>query len=152
MDRARIALPPDAVFEAVLADVSRAAAPVEVPGDEKADSPLRNTTWTLTELGEVSVETADRQRTPNLTFAGDAPRVTGSGGCNRISGSFQLDGDRLRFGPLAGTKMACANGMEQERRFLRALSKVERYRIVGRRLELLDARGAVVARFETVQR
>jgi heat shock protein HslJ len=49
---------------------------------------------------------------------------------------------------MAGTMMACERGMEQEQRFLQSLAKVARYRIEGRRLELLDAGGAVVARFE----
>jgi heat shock protein HslJ len=51
---------------------------------------------------------------------------------------------------MAGTMMACPTGMEQEQRFLEALQRVERYRIRGSHLEMLDATGAVVARFEAV--
>ena len=32
-----------------------------------------------------------------------------SGGCNRIGGSYQRDGDMLRIGPLRQTEMACAD-------------------------------------------
>jgi hypothetical protein len=46
--------------------------------------------------------------------------------------------------------MARATGMEQEQRFLRSIEKVERYRITGSHLEMLDATGAVIARFEAV--
>jgi putative lipoprotein len=50
------------------------------------------------------------------------------GGCNRVMGSFELDGDKLRLRGMAGTMMACVAGMEQEQRFLKSLEKVERYR------------------------
>ncbi len=44
---------------------------------------------------------------PNLTFSPDG-RVFGSTGCNRFVGSYDLSGEGLRFGPLAGTRMACS--------------------------------------------
>jgi hypothetical protein len=58
--------------------------------------------------------------------------------------------NRVRLGeaPVAGTRMACANGMEQEQRFLTSLNQVERYRLSGHHLELLDGSGSVLARFE----
>ena len=43
---------------------------------------------------------------PNLTFSADG-RVFGSTGCNRFVGSYDLTGEGLRFGQLAGTRMAC---------------------------------------------
>jgi heat shock protein HslJ len=86
----------------------------------------------------------------HLIFANYQPRISGSGGCNRLTGSFELDGDKLRLGRMAGSMMAWATGMEQEQRFLRSIEKVERYRITGSHLEMLDATGAVIARFEAV--
>lgn len=65
-------------------------------------------------------------------------------------GGFELDDDKLRFGQMARTMMACPSGMEQEQRFLKTLIKVEHYRIHGSHLERLDAEGAVLARFEAV--
>lgn len=43
---------------------------------------------------------------PNLTFSADG-RVYGTTGCNRFVGSYDLSGEGLHFGPLAGTRMAC---------------------------------------------
>ena len=43
--------------------------------------------------------------------------------------------------------MACAEGMETERRFLEALGQVDGWRIAGQQLELIDAAGEMVARF-----
>jgi copper homeostasis protein (lipoprotein) len=110
--------------------------------------PLRGTYWNLVRLGETPVEVSAGQAEPHLVFASDALQVSGSGGCNRITGGFTLEGDRLHLGPLAGTMMACANGTQQEQRFLESLNRVERYRMSGQQLELLDGSGAVLARFE----
>jgi heat shock protein HslJ len=84
------------------------------------------------------VQVAERQREPHLIFANNERRLSGSGGCNRVTGSFAVDGDKLRLLGMAGTMMACPTGMEQEQRFLRSVEKVERYRIRGSYLEMLD--------------
>ena len=122
--------------------------PRESCGHPLVDSPLRGTYWRLVRLSETPVQAAGKQREPHLIFASDQPRISGSGGCNRVTGSFDLDGDRLRLGRMAGTRMACPTGMEQEQRFLQSIEKVERYRISGSHLEMLDAADAVIARFE----
>ena len=82
------------------------------------------------------------------TFAADSARVTGSGGCNRLFGDYTLSGDSLSFSGVGSTKMACATGMDIETAFLPALARVARWRIVDRQLELTDAAGKLVARFQ----
>jgi heat shock protein HslJ len=73
-------------------------------------------------------------------------RVAGSGGVNRITGTFALSADKLRFGPLATTLMAGPEpAMERERAFLAALARVTSYELDGRSLAL-NADDAVVAR------
>jgi len=114
------------------------------------DNLLRNTYWKLVRLGDTPVEVVERQREPHLIFALHEMRVSGSGGCNRIAGPVELDGDKLRLRRLVSTRMACQSGMEQEDHFLRALGTVERFSIRGNRLDLLDAAGVVVAEFEAV--
>ncbi len=114
------------------------------------DSPLRNTYWKLVRLGGAPVEVAEHQREPHLIFALHEMHVSGSGGCNRIAGPFDLDGEKLHLRRLASTRMACPSGMDQEDRFLRALETVERYAVRGSRLDLLGAAGTVVAEFEAV--
>jgi putative lipoprotein len=84
-----------------------------------------------------------------LDIAADG-RVSGSGGCNRIGGSAELDGDHLRFSQMISTRMACAPAlMNQESRFLGALADVRRFRVDSRRhkLLLLDARDKIILRF-----
>jgi copper homeostasis protein (lipoprotein) len=124
--------------------------PRETCGTPLADSPLRGTYWKLVRLGAEPVAAAEGQREASLVFDTEEPRVAGSGGCNRINGGFELEGDRLRFGRMAATRMACPDGMDQEQRFLATLEKVQGYRIDGSHLELLDAAGKQVARFEAV--
>lgn len=117
------------------------------PASAGADAPLRNTYWKLTHLGDTPIRTAARQRGAHLIFAAHQQRVSGSGGCNRIMGGFELDGDKLHLSRTVATRMACPDGMEQEQRFLKSLGDVEHYRINGNQLELLDRSGEVIARF-----
>lgn len=120
------------------------------PANAGADAPLGNTYWKLTHLGDMSTQTAARQREAHLIFAAHQQRVSGSGGCNRIMGGFELDGDKLHLSRIVATRMACLDGMEQEQRFLKSLGDVEHYRIDGSQLELFDRSGEVVARFTAV--
>lgn len=76
-------------------------------------------------------------------------KVTGSGGCNRISGGMTIEEARISFGPLISTEMACAPAiMNQERDFLSALGDARLWRIDEQRdrLILVDAHGRTVLR------
>jgi heat shock protein HslJ len=109
---------------------------------------LENTDWSLLSLGTEPVTVADRQREPHLRLNSVGKRISGSGGCNRLTGGYAVDGDRVHFGALAVTMMACPSGMEQEQAFLKALSQAARWRVGSRQLEFLDANGKPIAQFE----
>ncbi|HTS58021.1 MAG TPA: META domain-containing protein [Terriglobales bacterium] len=216
--RERMALPPDAVFEATLEDVSKADAPAEVIGRVRLDGPgnppihfeirydtsridpghgyavrgrimvggklffstdqlyqvltaghgnevelllrrvatgessaatesLENTYWKLTNLGNTPVPAASEQKEPHFVLDSQTRRVSGSGGCNRLTGSYELNEDHLKFSQMASTMMACLEGMDTEKAFLQALEQVNTWKIGGRQLELFDAAGNLVARF-----
>ena len=54
-------------------------------------------------------------------------RASGRSGCNRFTGGYQLSGEGLSFGQIAGTRMACPPAeSETEQRFLDLLQKVTR--------------------------
>jgi len=74
--------------------------------------------------------------------------VFGSGGCNRLRGSYRASGpDGLGFGPIATTMMACEPPADAaERRVLDALAAVRHWRIADGVLELRDAAGATLLR------
>ena len=74
-------------------------------------------------------------------------KVSGSGGCNRMSTKATLTGEEIAFGPIASTKMACAPAvMDQEMKFFAALSEVRTWRADPSRgkLSLLGKGGEVL--------
>jgi copper homeostasis protein (lipoprotein) len=122
--------------------------PAERCGSGTSNEPLENTRWKLTRLGDRAVTVAAGQREPHLVLNGETGRVTGSGGCNQLSGRYDAEDGSLTFSALATTRMACAAGMDVERRFLSALRATSRAEITRQRLELFDANGRLLARLE----
>lgn len=126
----------------MLRHVSGAAA-----GPRTASVPLRETYWRLVQLGDKQITPADEQQEAHLIFSTEDGRVAGSGGCNRLAGSYTANNDALRFGGVASTRMACTHGMETESNFLGALEHVRTWKISNRQLELFDDGGKVLLRF-----
>lgn len=72
-------------------------------------------------------QVADNSRT-TLTF-GPEGQLSGSAGCNRYSGGFELQGAGLQVKGMAATRMACGPVlMDQEARFLKALAMARSWR------------------------
>lgn len=64
-----------------------------------------------------------------LTLAADG-RAYGNAGCNHWFAPYTLEGDKLSFGTVGSTRKLCAPAvMEQEKRFLQALTTVQRWDI-----------------------
>ncbi len=62
-------------------------------------------------------------------------RLSGTTGCNRISGTYSVSGSNIQFGPnLVLTKMGCPN--YDENIFLEAFDKVNHYSIKNNELQL----------------
>lgn len=115
---------------------------------EGALVPLEKTEWRLVRLGRAAVTGDDLHLQPQIVLDPVSRRATGSGGCNRIVGGYQLKGDKLTFDHMASTMMACPGGMDTEKKFLNVLGQVKRWKITARRLELTDGSGKVVAVFQ----
>jgi copper homeostasis protein (lipoprotein) len=109
--------------------------------------PLEGTRWMLTWRGGAAVAPGpDPERDAHLIFSGG--NVSGSSGCNRVVGAYTRQGAALKFGPLAGTRMACLDGnMALEQAFLADLGSVTGFRITGNVMELLGGQ-AVLARLQ----
>lgn len=103
------------------------------PAPEPAAPSLWGSTWRLADIDGQAALAA-----PVATLGFPEPgRVNGVGSCNRFSGTVQVTADRLSFGPLMSTKMACAGGASaQEFRYLSALQKAERFEIKDNMLYL----------------
>jgi heat shock protein HslJ len=105
--------------------------------------PLAYTEWTLVELDGQPVE-SESSPAPSLALDLEESRVSGSGGVNRLMGTFALAEDELRFGQLATTRMAGPeDAMQREQAFLAVLERVTSYELDGPALTLLAGDEAV---------
>jgi heat shock protein HslJ len=88
---------------------------------------------------------ASRPRRPHSKTAFEVAadgRVSSTVGCNRIIGKPSLEGDRLRFGPMAAARMACPSPLDRlETAYMAALDAVRSYRVEETRLTLVDEAG-----------
>ena len=110
-------------------------------------APLGNTRWVPFRIGSRTVTVAAQQHEPWIVLDPKTRHVTGSGGCSRFTGSYDVGAETLRIRSLVVTGTMCPDP-GSETAFLKALNKTWGYRVAGRRLELLDAHGAVLAELE----
>ena len=114
------------------------------PCGEPANRSLESTYWKLVEVHHLLALPPANREEAHLKLRGG--EVQAFGGCNRISGSYERQGLRLAFGPLAATRMHCEERAEIERLFQRALAAHDRFRISGETLELFEG-DELIARF-----
>lgn len=108
------------------------------------DEPIEGPLWRLAQLGDEPIAPGSEAQ---IQFDRSSGRVSGSGGCNRVSGSFTRSGVALKIGQLASTRMACADPTRgaNEAQFLSALQSTASYSLAPGRLALLDTGGRTVA-------
>lgn len=95
-----------------------------------------------------------------LTFAGQTPlaaqpitfdfdhegNIAGHGSCNRFGGSCQIEGEKIKVGPLRSTRRACEpDVMEQEYKFLALLGAAATWSLEGDKLVLTTPDGEIRA-------
>jgi len=111
--------------------------------------PLEKTVWRLIGVEGASLSAGTVGHEPYIQFDPEKKRVTGYSGVNSFLGGYSSGDGALRFSPLASTRRAGPPElMELEAAFLKALAATRSYRVRGNTLELLDADGRTVARFE----
>lgn len=94
------------------------------------------------------------------TFAGQSPltehpitfefdnegNIAGDTSCNRFGGDCQIEGDKIKVGPLRSTRRACEpDVMQQERQFLALLGTITAWSIEGEELVLTGSEGPIRA-------
>jgi heat shock protein HslJ len=153
------ACPPDSQADTFLRDLSRVGAYV-MDGDNlvlnmqldtgnvvlqpQSNTGLVGVTWQLNSVnnGREAVVSALAGTQVTASFGADGS-VAGSGGCNTYRGSYTLNGNSLTFGPLATTRMACAQPiMDQETAFFQALQTTATFSFESGQLWLRDANGS----------
>ena len=112
---------------------------------------LEQTTWRLTSIGGDAPQTEDAMSPLILKFLPVQGRMSGSGGVNTFSGTYELEGDSMSFEVGISTLMSGPPDlMEQEDRVKEALASVTGYRLEGDTLELL-AGDEVVLRYTRME-
>jgi heat shock protein HslJ len=122
--------------------------PGETCGARGSFSELGHTYWRLTRLGERPVVLSPGQNEPYLVFDPQNNQVAGSGGCNYFVGAYEMEGTSIRFGVVASHAMACPEGEDLDADLLAVIEGAVSFRKTAHHLELFDADGAMIARFE----
>jgi heat shock protein HslJ len=114
--------------------------------DESAEEEtLAGTSWVL--VSGVPVPEDLPVTMPTAAFTTDT--VSGTGGCNRFTGSYSVDGGSIELGALATTEIACPAPAEAiERSYYAALQDVSGWGVDEDDLVLTDADDAELLRFE----
>lgn len=88
---------------------------------------LTSTAWRLVKFDGKVIDSSTFARTPEVRFWVGS-KVTGNDGCNLITGTYSVQGDRILFGNIAGTKMACMNtNYENYNKFL---NRTDKFKVV----------------------
>jgi uncharacterized lipoprotein YbaY/heat shock protein HslJ len=118
----------------------------------RANASLVNMYWRITQLaGRPVLPPTGSQREPQLILRDMDGKHTYSAtvGCNSMSGSYSVAGDRITFASGISTLMACPPPRDTLELQLRtAIDGTRRWRILGSTLELRDDSGARLALFE----
>ena len=110
---------------------------------------LLGTQWRLTQLGDEVIDNPAGERAVSFLLQPSSTSLAGFSGCNRMFGSYALQGPALKFDGLGGTRMFCEAQMPLEQRFLAMFSQVSGWEISGSTLRLLDSGGKTAATFNT---
>ncbi len=101
--------------------------------------------WKLIEINGKGIGSESKA---SLAFTpGQVNKVSGSTGCNKANGTFELSGtDTIKFSPLATTRMACVdeNAGTTERNFLEAVAKVSSWTITDNILLLKNGENSLL--------
>lgn len=113
---------------------------------------LSGTVWIVTGYNNGQEAVVSLMEGTEITADfGEDGTLSGSAGCNRYTASFETDGSALSIGPVAATRMMCAEPegvMEQEALYLRALESAANYQLEGNTLHLRAADGALAVTLE----
>jgi len=108
-------------------------------GAPEGTSPIQSPVgveWRLASIGGTPAGTGANGQPATLRLDETSGRASGYAGCNQFTGSYTLAGSSLSFGPLAMTRMACAEGGDLESRYTMALGEATGWKMTSTGLEL----------------
>ena len=108
---------------------------------------LTQTQWVLVEVQGQLVKPSGTPQDASLQFTEAEHKVTGSTGCNRMFGTYELPAlGKIKFKNIGSTRMACPD-MSTESAFVKALEQTSAYTISGNELQLKNDQ-TLVARLQ----
>lgn len=117
----------------------------------KSGSKLYDAKWMINELEGKRVVLPEGGKEMFIQFSSDG-KASGTTGCNNFTGTADISGSRMKFSPLATTRMMCPEQiMNYERSFLDAIQRTASYSINGSMLTLKDASGNALATFSSAR-
>jgi heat shock protein HslJ len=109
-----------------------------------APTAIEGSTWRLARLPGIE-ERVLMSSPRGVTVRFEAGRVDGFSGCNQFMGTYSIDHDRVTFGPLAGSMMACPEPeMALEAAVRTALAGTLRFVVAEDGLRLTPESGAAL--------
>ena len=113
---------------------------------------LEGTQWRVTGIRNDQAGVVNDALNQRITALFNDGSLNGSAGCNQYSASYERKDSTLTVGPTMTTRKACeaAGVMEREQQYLSALKQSKAYRLEGDRLEIRDAKGALLLQFKAV--
>jgi len=106
---------------------------------------ILNKEWVIVKIEKEKI-TTDVEKAPWIKLS--ERRVSGFSGCNRLMGSYLLEGKTLFFSQLGGTKMFCFDTQELEDKFMKTLSKTHFWKSKRGKLYLFDQNKTAIMTFE----
>ena len=108
---------------------------------------LQGTYWKLEKLRGNAIELPGVQTEPHLVMQIAKSRGSGSSGCNRLTGTYLLKGNRLNLTRIAVIGKPCREGGKQAQAFTTALRQVVSWRVADGQLLLADTQGSPIIQF-----
>ncbi len=116
--------------------------------DTGSNDDITGKTWKLTEINGQPIQLKNPGANPYFKLNTADMRYTGNGGCNGVSGTFELKPGamRIKFNQGMSTMIAC-DDLETEKAFVNALLTADNYSVNGNTLTLNKAKMAPLAKF-----
>jgi heat shock protein HslJ len=114
----------------------------------RGSASLEGTLWALESYQNAEGETVDVLPNSGARAEFENGEVSGTSGCNRFFGAYEVDGNSISIGPLGSTLMGCPDPLaQQEFGLMTSFQSAATYEISGDTLTLSNEDGEVVVTF-----
>jgi len=107
---------------------------------------LEKTEWQATGINNGKGGVVSTATTSLSTAVFAEGQLSGTGGCNQFTATYEIDGDQITIGPAAATRMFCNEPegiMDQEQQYFEALGRARTFSLTPEKLELRDEKGSL---------